>query len=189
MNEGDEIRMVLEKMAFERERLLPHVATLTEEEAATPPAYDAEGEAEWTVKEQLAHMRIGDSQHRRYVERAMAEDDPDVTGQRPTPGIVIEDANNHSIEELLDAMAAERRLVLDLVATVEPGHLTRTATRADFGPLTVLQWLRAIYRHDRMHYEQIMALEPTYRPRYLSGVERDQRKPRRGRQQEAAQSS
>src|SRR5262249_49324739 len=130
--------------------------------------------------EQMAHMRIGDCQHRIDIERAMVEDDPGVAFPERTPGIAIVDANNHSMEELLVAMAAERCLVLDVIATVRPEHLARTGGRSGFGRLTVLQWLRAIYRHDRMHYEQIRGLEATYRPRYLSGVEPDQRVRRDG---------
>jgi hypothetical protein len=47
-----------------------------------------------------------------------------------------------------------------------------------FGTLTVLQWLRSYYRHDRMHQAQIAGRPSAYRPRYASGAEPDQRRTR-----------
>jgi hypothetical protein len=44
-----------------------------------------------------------------------------------------------------------------------------------FGTLTVMQWLRSYYRHDRMHYDQVRGAEPTYKPRF-TGAEPDQRR-------------
>jgi hypothetical protein len=45
-----------------------------------------------------------------------------------------------------------------------------------FGSLTVMQWLRSYYRHDRMHYDQVRGVEPEYKPRYAGGKEPDQRR-------------
>ena len=33
-----------------------------------------------------------------------------------------------------------------------------------FGELTVMQWLRSYYRHDRMHYDQVRGDEPSTSP-------------------------
>jgi hypothetical protein len=45
-----------------------------------------------------------------------------------------------------------------------------------FGELTVLQWLRSFYRHDRMHTDQIAGRDPEYKPRFVGGQEPDQRR-------------
>ena len=55
-----------------------------------------------------------------------------------------------------------------------PEQFERTATQRMFGTLTVLQWLRSFYRHDRMHADQIGGREPEYRPRF-TGAEPNQR--------------
>jgi hypothetical protein len=45
-----------------------------------------------------------------------------------------------------------------------------------FGSLTVMQWLRSYYRHDRMHRDQMAGREPEYKPRFAGGQEPDQRR-------------
>ncbi len=51
----------------------------------------------------------------------------------------------------------------------------RTATQQMFGTLTVMQWLRSYYRHDRMHSDQVSGRDPEYKPRFANG-EPDQRR-------------
>ena len=57
-----------------------------------------------------------------------------------------------------------------------PGQFERTASQPMFGRLTVMQWLRSYYRHDRMHRDQMAGREPEYRPRFVGGREPDQRR-------------
>jgi hypothetical protein len=63
-----------------------------------------------------------------------------------------------------------------LIDSMSPELFDRRANNALFGSLTAMQWLRSYYRHDRMHVEQIRGEEPTYKPRFASGVEPDQRR-------------
>jgi hypothetical protein len=44
-----------------------------------------------------------------------------------------------------------------------------------FGELTMIQWLRSAYRHDRMHLAQVQGRPSEYQPRFLTG-EPDQRR-------------
>jgi hypothetical protein len=46
-----------------------------------------------------------------------------------------------------------------------------------FGSLTVLQWLRSFYRHDRQHSAQIAGRKSDYQPNFR-GKEPNQRKAR-----------
>jgi hypothetical protein len=41
--------------------------------------------------------------------------------------------------------------------------------------MSVLQWLRSYYRHDRMHLAQIQGRKSDYQPRFVGG-EPDQRR-------------
>ena len=77
---------------------------------------------------------------------------------------------------LLDVLAEERSRTEAFIRSLRLEDFERTARQPMFGRLTVMQWLRSFYRHDRMHTDQIAGREPTYRPRFLSGVEPDQRR-------------
>ena len=51
----DAIEELMEKMREQREALLAEAEALTEEQARRAPA-DATGEAQWSPKQQLAHL-------------------------------------------------------------------------------------------------------------------------------------
>ena len=176
-NETD-VRELVEKMTQEREKLLAQIEALSEEDAEQAPA-DGEGEAQWSAKEQCAHLAEMETAYRAWVERALAEDNPDVTGLRGEPvAIPLEEANGHSLAELTAQLRQQREKTLALIERLRPEDYDRTATQPMFGTLTILQWLRSYYRHDRMHQAQIAGREPDYRPRYASGREPDQRRVR-----------
>jgi hypothetical protein len=63
-----------------------------------------------------------------------------------------------------------------LMSSLRPEEFDRRASNALFGSLTVMQWLRSYYRHDRMHVDQIGGQEPSYKPQFASGEEPDQRR-------------
>ena len=54
-------------------------AVVGEEQAAVAPE-NAEGEAQWTAKEQMAHLAEMETGYRAWVERGLADDGVDVTG-------------------------------------------------------------------------------------------------------------
>ena len=64
-----------------------------------------------------------------------------------------------------------RRLIADLT----PENFDITTSNEPFGELTLLQWLRSYYWHDRQHMAQINGDPSAYAPRFLSGQEPDQR--------------
>ncbi len=166
------IRDLFEKMEYERGRLLALLESLSEEQANTPAI-----PGEWTPKEQMAHLCEMEAAYRAWVERALEEDNPSVDGVRGEPvAVPLERANQASKHELLAEMRRQREKTLALMRRLRPEDYDRTATSSMFGTLTVLQWLRSYYRHDRMHYDQVRGQEPTYRPRYLGGEEPDQRR-------------
>ena len=172
MADESAIRDLKEKMLQERARLLSLLQSLSEEEAGRSPK-----PGEWTVKEQMAHLCEMETAYRAWVERALVEENPNVEGIQGEPvAVPLERANQASKEELLAEMVRQREKTLQLIERLRPEDYDRTATSPLFGTLTVLQWLRSYYRHDRMHYDQILGQEPTYRPRYLSGQEPDQRR-------------
>jgi len=174
MATADQVQDLLDKMAEERARLVALAASLDDEVATRVPVGKT-GEEEWTVKEQLAHLCEMELSYDAWVRAALASENPDVSGLRvPAAEIPIERANEHTVAELLDVMARERAETLALIRGLSLDDFDRTATNRAFGTLTVLQWLRSFYRHDRMHTDQIAGREPEYRPRF-TGPEPNQR--------------
>ncbi|MGB2694535.1 MAG: DinB family protein [Dehalococcoidia bacterium] len=172
------IRDLVEKMTEEREKLLAEIEALSEEAAERSPE-DAEGEAQWSAKEQCAHLTEMETAYRAWVERALAEDNPDVSSVRGQQvAIPLEQANQHSVAELAAELRRQREGTLAFIERLRPEDYERTATQRMFGTLTVLQWLRSYYRHDRMHQAQIAGRASDYQPRYTGSGEPDQRRVR-----------
>ncbi len=176
MATSEAIHELLDKMAEQRAALLAQAEALSEAEAEQAPA-DAEGEAQWSAKEQLAHLAEMETAYRAWVERALAEDDPDVSRVRGEPvAIPLTQANAHLVAELTTQLRDQRARTLGLIASMAPEHFDRTASQPMFGRLTVMQWLRSYYRHDRMHRDQMAGRDPDYKPRFVGGREPDQRR-------------
>jgi hypothetical protein len=173
----EQIDDLFAKMTDERSKLLEAVEGLSPDQAMFVPE-NAEGEAQWTAKEQLAHLASMETSYRAWVELSLAEDDPDVSTARPErPAISLEDANNHSVAELARELRAQREKTLAMMRGITPEQYERKGHNRLFGSLTVMQWLRSYYRHDRMHIDQISGREPEYRPRWAEGMaEPDQRR-------------
>lgn len=171
-----EIDDLLAKMSAERGRFLTVAATLSEAEAARKPVGQT-GEAEWTAKEQLAHLGEMESNYVAWVRAALNTDGADLTGVRGEPvAIPVERALQHRMADLIAELVARRAQTNDFIRSLKPDDFDRTARQPMFGELTVLQWLRSFYRHDRMHTDQIAGREPEYKPRFLDGREPDQRR-------------
>ncbi len=76
----------------------------------------------------------------------------------------------------MEALEEERGGTLALIRALIPEDFDRTARQPMFGELTVLQYLRSFYRHDRMHFDQMSGRDPAYKPRFVDGREPDQRR-------------
>jgi hypothetical protein len=173
---ADSIRDLLDRMSGERDRLLAQAEALSEDAAERAPA-DAEGEAQWSAKQQLAHLAEMETAYRAWVERALAEDDPDVSKVRgERPAIALTEAHGHSVKELTRQLRDQRTVTLALIQRMRPEEFERTASQPMFGRLTAMQWLRSYYRHDRMHRDQMAGRDPEYKPRFVGGREPDQRR-------------
>ncbi len=165
------------KMKEERAGLITAARSLSPEEALKVPK-DAQGEEQWTAVEQLAHLWEMERNYDSWVRAALASDNPDLRGVAGVPvEIPIEEANKHSVAEMLNYLAIDRAYTLGLVDGISLEGFERTATSPTFGTLTVLQWLRSFYRHDRQHGAQIQGRKSDYKPNF-KGSEPNQRKAR-----------
>jgi hypothetical protein len=175
MADQAQITELVEKMTEERGKLLGALEAMSEEQASTPHK-----DGEWNQKQQMAHLCEMETAYRAWVERALEEDGANVDGVRgERPAIRLEDASDHTLDEHLAEMRRQRELTMAMIGSMQPEDFDRKATNSLFGTLTAMQWLRSYYRHDRMHYDQVRGEEPTYKPRFQSGGEPDQRRGQR----------
>ena len=173
MADQAQIDELKQKMGEQREQLLALLERLPDEEAGLPTT----GEGEWSAKQQMSHLCEMETAYRAWVAKALQEDGADldnVRGERP--GIPLEEAQQHSVGEHVGEMLAQRQKTLALIDSMSPADFDRKATQRMFGTLTVMQWLRSYYRHDRMHLDQVRGVEPEYKPKFAGGKEPDQRR-------------
>lgn len=170
------IRELLDKMAAEREALLAQAEAIADADASRPGPGTG-GEEQWSVKEQLGHLAEMETNYRAWVARALEEDGADVSKVRgDRPSIALTEAAGYGVPELIAQLRDQRQTTLALIASMSPAQYERTATQPMFGALTVMQWLRSYYRHDRMHRDQIAGRDPAYKPKFVGGNEPDQRR-------------
>ncbi len=173
----EQVAELKQKMGEERAALFSAARGLSPDDALRVPV-DAEGEEQWTAVEQLAHLWEMERAYDAWVREALRHDNPDLTGVTGEPvAIPIEEANGHPVAELLRALELERAYTLGLIDGMSLEAFDRTATSPIFGTLTVLQWLRSFYRHDRQHAAQILGRQSDYQPNF-KGSEPNQRRMR-----------
>lgn len=173
----EQITDLAAKLREERAALLAAASALSEDAATHRQPDASDGEDGWSPKEQFAHLCEMDAQYRAWVVRALREENPDVdVGTQPDPvAFRVEHAHEAALAALIAEAERQRNTTIALMDGLPIEAYDRLARNAAFGELTVLQWLRSLYRHDRMHAAQIAGREPDYRPRFLSG-EPDQRR-------------
>lgn len=177
MATAEQVAELKHKMAAERAALIQAASALSPADALRVPV-DAEGEEQWTALEQLAHLLEMERAYDSWVRAALAVENPEISAVAVEPvSIPIEQANGYSVVELLRALELERAYTVGLIDGIAPAAMDRTATSPVFGTLTVLQWLRSFYRHDRQHAAQILGRQSDYRPSF-KGREPNQRKAR-----------
>jgi hypothetical protein len=174
----EQVHELKAKMAEERAALIAAAESLSAADALRVPT-DAQGEEQWTALEQLAHLHEMEKGYDSWVRAALEHDGVDISTVRPDPvPIPIEAANGSSIGELLRLLDRERQYTLGLIDGLSLDAFDRTAVSPVFGRLTVLQWLRSFYRHDRQHCAQILGRRSDYQPNFVSGKEPNQRQAR-----------
>src|SRR5437773_3937407 len=107
-------------MSRERNALLDEVEAISDAEASLSVP-GAEGEAQWSVKEQLGHLAEMETNYRAWVERALEEDGADVSrvrGERPK--ISLTEATGHTVAELIAQLRGQRVRTIALIESMAP---------------------------------------------------------------------
>ena len=79
------------------------------------------------------------------------------------------EAQTRSLDDILRELASARRDTLAAIDGLTSEELQRKGKHLLFGEMNVLQMLRSLYRHDRMHMDQMAGREPSFRPGGPSG--------------------
>jgi hypothetical protein len=74
------------------------------------------------------------------------------------------EAESRSIADLLQELASARGDTLAAIEGLTDEELKRRGKHVLFGEMSVLQMLRSLYRHDRMHMDQMAGREASFRP-------------------------
>lgn len=164
-----EIEDLLEKMEAHRTELLAILEGLSKEAAERRP------EGEWSAKQQVAHLVQAEPA---WVEWARTVHDKPGTavGQTPDEGQIflqdVDTADNRPLSwwlERLRETRAETLKALNEMDLSSEDALARAGRHRTFGDMNVLQFLRALYRHDRMHMDQLTGREQSFVPRQAPG--------------------
>jgi uncharacterized damage-inducible protein DinB len=141
-----ELEELLQKLDSHRRELVGQVEGMTEEEAGRRPS-----EGEWSAKEQLVHLATFE---RLWLEWAMkVRDEP-----------AYPETEGRSLADLLREPASARNDTLAAIEGLTDDELKRRGKHLLFGEMSVLQMLRSLYRHDRMHTDQMAGRESSFRP-------------------------
>ena len=162
MFDAKDRRDLIEKLEENRKGLLEVVATLSEEQAETP-----QKAGDRSPKGQLMHL--AEAEHHyvwTWALRSRDEDSPDLAGL-PDPGAtgeapLFDHANALSLTELLAKLEHERQLTYRFIAETADSEMERTGRGTPFGDLSVHQFLKSLYRHDRMHQDEVLGRESSY---------------------------
>jgi uncharacterized damage-inducible protein DinB len=153
-----ELNELLQKLESNRRELVHQVQEMTEEEAGRRLT-----EGEWSAKEQLVHLATFE---RLWLEWAMkVRDEPGSKVGPPSPNPpAYPEAESRSVAELLQELASARADTLAAIEGLTDDELKRRGKHLLFGEMSVLQMLRSLYRHDRMHMDQMAGREASFRP-------------------------
>jgi uncharacterized damage-inducible protein DinB len=153
-----ELDELTQKLESQRSDLLRQVGAMTEEEAGRRPSEDA-----WSAKEQLTHLAAFERLWLGWAMQVRDEAGCEVGPPPPNPEAYPE-AQSRPLADLLGELASARSDTLTAIEGLSSEELDRTGKHLLFGEMSVLQMLRALYRHDRMHMDQMTGREPSFRP-------------------------
>lgn len=143
---------IIDKITKARQRLLDTVAELTEEEMAQAP------EGEWSIREILHHIGIGEDANVKLAQRALAGN-PVTMDDFELDRWNVEQVSQYTDQpagEALQRMQSVRQRTLDTLRSLSDDDLTTTLDHPGWGEMTVGQLFRALGTHDLMHRRDIL---------------------------------
>lgn len=146
------------KLEEERNKLLALVSGMTDAERRRKPAPN-----EWSPHEQLAHLAEMEPIWLEWALTIARNPGAEIGRQGVTPTPSVASAPTLPFSELLAGLNEARATTLAVLDELKLSQLDNLGRHRWFGPMTTIQCLRAIYRHDRMHADQIQGKESSFR--------------------------
>jgi uncharacterized damage-inducible protein DinB len=153
-----ELEELLGKLESQRGQLLGQLRQMTDEEAGRRPS-----EGQWSAKEQVAHLTTYERLWLGWTLTVRDEPGSQVGPTKPNPEAYPE-AQTRSLDDLLQELATARKDTVAAIEVLTAEELQRRGKHLLFGEMTVLQMLRSLYRHDRMHMDQMAGRESSFKP-------------------------
>jgi uncharacterized damage-inducible protein DinB len=157
-----ELEQLLEKLESHRGELVSQVEEMVDEDASR------RSEREWSAKEQLAHLAAFERLWLGWAMKVCEEPGSEVGPPPPNPPAYAE-AQARPLPDLLRELASARSDTLAAIERLTEDELKRSGKHMLFGEMNVLQMLRSLYRHDRMHMDQMAGRETSFTPRTPGG--------------------
>ena len=163
MSPGGVLQELRGKLDSHRRELLDLHRGMAEEEAEHQP------NGEWSAKQQLAHLCQAEVAWREWA-LLVSQNSGTEVGQPSEEGQAftqeVETANSYPLSYWLTRLRLARSETLRqlLEAGLTEKDLEKKGRHRSFGEMTVLQLLRALYRHDRMHAEQVQGKPTSFVP-------------------------
>jgi uncharacterized damage-inducible protein DinB len=149
---------LLVKLAETRATTFELVRNMDDDARRTHPSPDG-----WSVHQQLAHLAEMEHIWLSWALAIASEPGIEVGDPGPTPTPGVETADRRTFEDLETQLCHVRVQTLRSISRLSTEELAHVGRHQWFGPMSVLQSLRAIYRHDRVHQDQMQGRETTFR--------------------------
>jgi acyl-CoA thioester hydrolase len=140
-----------------RESLLELIAALSDDDFGRAPA-----PGEWTPRQQVAHLAEMESVWLSWALQVAANPGCEFGHRHQTPTPSVDVAAATSREALIEELAKSRTASVTALADLSPEQWDHVGYHRWFGAMTTRQCLKGIYRHDRMHTEQILQRPTTF---------------------------
>jgi len=158
-----QLEELVDKLESHRRELVSQVQAMSEAQAARRPSGQ-----EWSAKEQLAHLAAFERLWLEWTMKVRDEPGCEVGPPPPNPP-AYEETATRSVADLVGELASARSDTIAAIEGLTEEELGRKGKHLLFGEMSVLQMLRSLYRHDRMHIDQISGRESSFTPRVPGG--------------------
>lgn len=151
-----EIKELVAKLTETRGELLRLFSDLTEEELGRRPTPE-----DWCAKDILLHLPATEQHFVQQAHRIRAEDSPRITlfpVNEWNPARTAAGPPKESWQQVRAQADATHKATVNFVNQLSAEDLSRRCLHERWGDLTLLQFMRAIYRHERQHIEQVEKL-------------------------------
>jgi uncharacterized damage-inducible protein DinB len=112
----------------------------------------------WSIKDNIAHitlyhlkflnrMKLIKNEKESYFNRYIPDEDPEFNKLRTL-----------SVQELLNSLNENRKLLVEYVNNLDVSELEKTATHQKFGKMNVVEWIEFFLLHEAHHIYTIFKL-------------------------------